>query len=75
MAAGKMSREFLVAHGLLKTAALLGGLGGTVLSLAALIGRVTANGWARGLGAVVVALVVPLLIVDRMLPENADPAR
>lgn len=55
------------ARGLLKVLALLGGAFITVVSLMALVGTQTDNGWARGAIAIVVALGVPLLLVDRIL--------
>jgi hypothetical protein len=50
-----------------KLAALLGGAVITVVSLMALVGVHTDNGWARAGLAVVVALVVPLFVVERIL--------
>lgn len=42
------------------------------LSLMSLVGAVTDNGWARVIGALVVLLLPPMLITDRLLPDDPD---
>ena len=65
-----------IARGVIKTIALLGGAVITVVSLMALVGTQTANGWARLLVAVAVAVLVPALLADRALarlsPDKMD---
>ncbi len=57
--------------GLLKTIALsVGGLL-TIISLMAILGLFIANGWAQFGIALVVALGIPALITDRVLPHDA----
>lgn len=68
------SGNFLLAHRLLKLVAFGLGLPATVLSGMALVGAFTENGYARVLGAALVALAVPLFIADRLLPAH-DPSR
>jgi hypothetical protein len=46
----------------------------TMISLMAAVGALTSNGYARVIVALVVALVVPLAIADRLLPKD-DPKR
>jgi serine protease Do len=55
------------ARGILKVLALVGGAFITVVSLMALAGICTDNGWARAAVALAVALLVPLLLVERIL--------
>ncbi len=57
----------LFARGLLKLVALIGGAIVTVLCLMALVGTQTANGWARLVTAIAVAVIVPALLADRAL--------
>ncbi len=40
----------------------------------AAVGHFTANGWVRAIAAVVVAVLVPAVITDRLLPDD-DPSR
>lgn len=62
--------------GVLKTVAILGGLPLSLLALMALVGLATDNGWARLIVALVVAIGLPLFIVDRLLPDdNVTTAR
>jgi len=62
------------ARGILKVLALVGGAFITVVSLMALAGIYVDNGWARASIAIVVALGVPLLLVEQILkrlsPDN-----
>lgn len=61
-----------VARGVVKACALAVGFALTLLSLMALVGSLTPNGWARAGAALVVALVVPAVLTDRLLPEGDD---
>lgn len=54
-------------RGLIKTVALIAGAIITVVCLMAIIGTQTANGWARMLVALAVAVLVPALLADRAL--------
>jgi serine protease Do len=63
-----------IARGVVKAVALAGGLLGTLLVLMALIGSFAESGWIRFPVAIVVAIVVPAVLVDRLLPDD-DPAR
>ncbi len=56
-----------LARGILKVLALAGGIFITVVSLMALAGIFIDNGWARAAIAIVVALGVPLFLVERIL--------
>lgn len=66
----KPKPAFKVAHGLVKTLAILIGLPLTVLALMSLIGLATDNFWIRLVPAVIVALGAPLFLVDRLLPDD-----
>lgn len=57
-----------------KGVAIVVGFVGTVVGLSSLIGIFTANGWARALGALVVAIGVPLFVADRLLPDDPNKA-
>ena len=65
-----MKGPLRLVFGLLKAACIGGGLPLTVVCLMALVGLVTDNIWARGIGALVVAIGLPLLLVDRLLPDD-----
>ncbi len=56
-----------ICRGLLKSLALLGGAFVTLVSLMAVVGAYTDNGWARLGVAIAVALAVPLFLVERVL--------
>ncbi|HZJ65487.1 MAG TPA: hypothetical protein VFD36_18385, partial [Kofleriaceae bacterium] len=56
-----------IVRGVAKLTALLGGAVITVVSLMALVGVHTDSGWARAAIAIVVALAVPLFVVERIL--------
>ncbi|MBA3452425.1 MAG: trypsin-like peptidase domain-containing protein [Deltaproteobacteria bacterium] len=58
-----------IAGGLLKLIALVGGACISVLSLMAIIGTYTDNGWARGGIAVLLALIVPLIFAEGALAK------
>lgn len=64
----------LAARGVVKVLAIIVGLAATMIALMACIGRFTSSGWIRVLGALVIALAVPAVIADRLLPED-DPVR
>ena len=58
----------LLARGLRRSAAArFGPANATTAARSTLVGLVTDNGWARGAIALVVALVVPLFLVERIL--------
>ena len=61
---------FRVAHGVVKTIAIVAGLPLTVISLMGLVGLVTDNFWIRLVPALLVALGSPLFLVDRLLPDD-----
>jgi S1-C subfamily serine protease len=63
-----------VARSAVKIVALVVGLLGTLVCLQALVGKFTASGWLRGGAALVIALVVPAVVADRLLPDD-DPAK
>jgi hypothetical protein len=58
--------------GLLKAGCIAGGLPLTVLCLMALVGAASASGWARLIVGLVAGIGLPLLIVDRLMPEDAS---
>lgn len=64
----------VIARGAVKIAALAVGLVGTLISLMAVAGTFVESGWLRFPLALVVAIVVPAVIADRLLPDD-DPAR
>lgn len=61
---------FRAAHGVVKSLSVLVGLPLTVVSLMSLIGLATDNFWIRLVPAIIVALGAPLLLVDRLLPDD-----
>jgi S1-C subfamily serine protease len=68
------SPPVLVGYRILKAAAFVLGIPAAQLSLMALIGAVTGNGYARVFGAAAVVVCLPLAIADRLLPSR-DPSR
>jgi S1-C subfamily serine protease len=60
---------------LVKGMALIVGFVGATLSLMACVGRLTENSYARVLVALAVAFVVPLVVADRLLPDDPKRAR
>lgn len=64
------STGFRVALTLVKIVAIVWGFVATVISLMAAVGLMTENGYARVLIALAVAVLVPLGIADRLLPEG-----
>jgi S1-C subfamily serine protease len=69
-----MGKPFDVARGVVKGIALLVGACTTLVCGMALLGSFVETGWIRVVGALVVMLVVPAAITDRLLPKD-DPAR
>ncbi|MDI1451255.1 trypsin-like peptidase domain-containing protein [Polyangium sp. 6x1] len=64
------STGFRVALTLLKIVAIVWGFVATMISLMAVVGAMTENGYARVLIALAVTVIVPLAIADRLLPEG-----
>ncbi|HEY6725672.1 MAG TPA: trypsin-like peptidase domain-containing protein [Polyangiaceae bacterium] len=58
---------------MVKVLALLVGGALSLVSLMAAVGLVVESGWVRAIAAVLALLIVPAVIVDRLLPENATP--
>lgn len=69
-----MGKPFDVARGVVKGVALLVGACTTLVCGMALFGSFVETGWIRVVGALVVMVVVPAAITDRLLPKD-DPAR
>ncbi len=69
-----MGKPVDVARGVVKGAALLVGACTTLVCGMALLGSFVETGWIRAMGALVVMIVVPAAITDRLLPKD-DPAR
>src|SRR5690349_8639360 len=69
------SPGFRLARRSVKALAIGLGFIATLLSLMAVVGLLTANGWIRVLGALVVALAVPAVLSDRLLPDDVERAR
>jgi serine protease Do len=63
-----------IARGVIKALAITIGLAGTLVSLMALVGAVFESGWVRFPVAAILAIVVPAVLTDRLLPDD-DPAR
>lgn len=63
-----------VARGTVKGLALLVGACTTLICGMALLGSFVENGWLRAGGALLLMLLLPALITDRLLPKD-DPAR
>ena len=66
--------KFRIIFALVKLTSLVVGLSGSLFLLMALIGALTDRLWLRLGGAVVVALVAPLIVADRLIPAD-DPKR
>jgi serine protease Do len=58
-----------IVRGILKALAIVGGAFITVVGLMSVVGLYTDNGWARMGAAIVVALAVPLFLVERVLAK------
>ena len=69
------SSGFRLVRRLLKALAIGLGFVTTLLSLMAVVGLLTENGWIRVLVALVVALAVPAVLSDRLLPDDVERAR
>lgn len=65
--------RFALAHGILKALAISCGLVLSTFCLMAIVGLFTDNGWIRFAIAAVVVLAVPMIAIDRALPQH-DPA-
>lgn len=61
-----------IARGAVKAIAMLVGLPATTLCLMSLVGLVTDNGWVRSIVALLVAIMLPAFIADRLLPDDAE---
>jgi serine protease Do len=72
VAASEPGRVFLVASRALKAVAILGGGALTIVALMSVAGLVIGNGWIRLAIAAVVAIGLPLIAADRLLPADAD---
>lgn len=68
--ARKKPPAFRVLHGITKTISILLGFPLTVLALMSLIGLATDNLWIRLIPALIVAIALPLFVVDRLLPDD-----
>jgi serine protease Do len=64
-----------IVFGLLKAGCIVAGLPLTVICLMALVGHFTANGWARVLCGALGGTLVPLFLIDRLLPADAARGR
>jgi serine protease Do len=64
--------KLALARGAVKGMALLVGFPATLLCLTATVGLVAENGWLRLGVAAVVAIVVPAVLADRLLPDSPD---
>jgi hypothetical protein len=72
MAAGKGDTQLTVVATIVKVVAMAAGLIGTLLGLMAIVGAFTPNGWVRAVVALVLAFGLPLLVADRLLPEDSS---
>lgn len=63
-----------IARAAVKITAIAIGLIGTLVSLMALVGTFAESGWLRAPIALVVAIAVPAVLTDRLLPDD-DPTR
>jgi serine protease Do len=69
------SRRFLVVYGLTKALAILVGAALTTLTLMSVVGVVTSILWVHLGVAILVLLGVPLLLANRLLPEDQEAAK
>jgi serine protease Do len=67
--------KFAIVHGVLKLVAIPCGIVLSQLCLMATVGLLTGSGWIRTLVALAVNLLVPLVIVDRLLPDDVTKAK
>ena len=63
-----------VAFLVVKLVAIVVGLVGSLVAVMSMVGVVIENGWLRGLVAGLVVLVPPLLVADRLLPDDTKRA-
>jgi serine protease Do len=68
--ADEPSKVVKITHGILETLAIIIGFGLTMISLMAIVGLLTDSFWARAGVSALVAIGLPLLITDRLLPED-----
>ncbi|MEM6791365.1 MAG: trypsin-like peptidase domain-containing protein [Myxococcota bacterium] len=64
--------KLVVVRGLVKAVAMAVGFVATTLCLMSLVGLVAESGWIRTPVAVLVAILVPAFLADRLLPEDAE---
>ena len=69
---GPIKGPVRIVFGIIKGLCILSGLPLTILCLMALMGLITGNGWARSIVAIVVAIALPLVLVDRLLPDEGQ---
>lgn len=62
---------FTIVRGVVKGLALIVGGALSLVCLMAMVGLVVESGWIRSIVAVLAMLIVPAVIVDRLLPEDA----
>jgi serine protease Do len=74
MAAPSAEAKFRIIYGLVKVLSLIVGLAGSLYLLMALVGWLTDRLWLRLGVALIVALLAPLVVADRLIPKD-DPAR
>src|SRR5262249_47865041 len=74
-AASPPSAQLMGAYWVIKLLAIVAGFPLAMLSVMALIGALTDNGFVRVIGAVAVLLVPPLVIADRLLPDDPKKAQ
>jgi serine protease Do len=70
-----VSGPLRVLFGILKTLCILAGLPLTLLCLMAATGAFAQSGWIRAIAALVVGLGLPLVLVDRLLPDDRERGR
>jgi serine protease Do len=69
------SSGFRLARRVLKALAIGLGFVATLLSLMSVVGLLAENGWIRVLVALLVAVAVPAVLSDRLLPDDVERAR
>lgn len=65
-------RALFIVRTLVKTLSLVGGGTFTFLGLMGISGLLVQTGWIRIIVAILIMLVIPAVIVDRVLPESTD---
>jgi serine protease Do len=71
MVANKATSQLTVVALVVKLVAMAAGFVGTFIGLMAIVGAFSASGWARSIVALVVSIGVPLLVADRLLPDDS----